>query len=373
MRPGSTIATACTERWPRLPDNAWRFAVFSRAALEYVRRRGERPAVIHAHDWQTGLVPVYQKMLFSNDPVIGGVPAVFTIHNLAFQGSSRRRRSPTLGLGLGRDGRRRHGVLGPDQLPEGRASTSASGSRPSARPTRAKSCTPELGFGFDGVLRAARRRPGRDPERHRHRAVESGRRSVHRRAFSADDLPGRRRRSGRCSSVGLPADADALAPAADRLISRLADQKGFDLIAAAADELMSLDAAWVMLGSGEPRTKSCGAGWPPAIPIGCPTRIGFDERLAHLIEAGADMFLMPSRFEPCGLNQMYSLRYGTVPIVRATGGLDDTVEDAGRSRDRNRLQVPRIHAGRRCGSGLQRALAALRGTPNAWRTMQQPG
>ena len=110
-------------------------------------------------------------------------------------------------------------------------------------------------------------------------------------------------------------------------MSRLTDQKGFDLIWRVAPELMALDATWVMLGSGERRYEEAWRTLAASYPERVSTTIGFDERLAHHIEAGADMFLMPSRFEPCGLNQMYSLRYGTVPIVRATGGLNDTVED----------------------------------------------
>ena len=148
-------------------------------------------------------------------------------------------------------------------------------------------------------------------------------------SFNADDLAGKREaKRALLSVVGLPADDDAMARPLVGLVSRLTDQKGFDLILAAADELMALDATWVMLGSGERRYEEAWrAARRPDIPIACRRTIGFDERLAHHIEAGADMFLMPSRFEPCGLNQMYSLRYGTVPIVRATGGLNDTVED----------------------------------------------
>ena len=112
------------------------------------------------------------------------------------------------------------------------------------------------------------------------------------------------------------------------LISRLTDQKGFDLIAAVIDSLLAIDATWVVLGSGEPHYEHMWRHAAERHPDRVSATIGFDERLAHLIEAGADMFLMPSRFEPCGLNQLYSLRYGTVPIVRATGGLDDTVVDA---------------------------------------------
>jgi starch synthase len=109
------------------------------------------------------------------------------------------------------------------------------------------------------------------------------------------------------------------------LVSRLTDQKGFDLIARALDRLLSLQATFVLLGSGERRYEDLWERVAAEQPDRVAVRIGFDESLAHLIEGGSDMFLMPSRFEPCGLNQMYSLRYGTVPIVRATGGLDDTV------------------------------------------------
>jgi starch synthase len=112
------------------------------------------------------------------------------------------------------------------------------------------------------------------------------------------------------------------------LISRLTDQKGFDLIGTSAAELMDLEASWVMHGSGERHYEDLWRAIASRYPDRVAATIGFDERLAHMIEAGADMFLMPSRFEPCGLNQLYSLRYGTVPIVRATGGLEDTVMDA---------------------------------------------
>jgi starch synthase len=111
------------------------------------------------------------------------------------------------------------------------------------------------------------------------------------------------------------------------LISRLTDQKGMDLVAAAADDLMSLDATWTMLGNGEGRYEDLWRSLAARYPDRVSATLGFDERMAHHIEAGADAFLMPSRFEPCGLNQTYSLRYGTIPIVRATGGLEDTVED----------------------------------------------
>ena len=128
---------------------------------------------------------------------------------------------------------------------------------------------------------------------------------------------------------GLPGDAAALRRPLIGMVSRMVDQKGLDLIAALASELPRLEAAFVILGTGEPRYQRFWTGLAAAHPTRIGVRIGFDESLAHLIEGGADMFLMPSQYEPCGLNQMYSLRYGTVPIVRAVGGLADTVRNYG--------------------------------------------
>jgi len=306
------------------PDNGWRFAVFCRAALEYARIRGERPSIIHAHDWQTGLVPVYQKMHFSPDPTIGGVPAIFTIHNLAFQGIYPTALLPALGFGpelldiqalefWGRISYLKGGINFSERL------TTVS-------PTYAREIlTPEFGFGFDGVLR--RRADaltgilnGIDVERWNPEADEFAGAT-----YSRKDLSGKATaRRVLLDTAGL-ADDHSGRPVIG-VLSRLTDQKGFDLVASAADDLMSFDAFWVMLGSGDRRYEDMWRRLAARFPQRVSVTIGFDERLAHRIEAGSDMFLMPSRFEPCGLNQMYSLRYGTVPIVRSTGGLADTVK-----------------------------------------------
>jgi starch synthase len=312
-------------------DNPWRFAVFSRAALEYARLKEWRPSIIHTHDWQTGLVPVYQKMHLSRDPYVGGVPAVFTLHNLAFQGVFPASTLPTIGLGY-----EVYDVQGMEFW--GNISYLKGGINFSERITTVSPgyareiVTPELGFGFEGVL--ARRSDalvgilnGIDTNRWSPDADEF----VPAR-FSADDLSGKRdAKRALLTQVGLPMSDEALQRPVIGLISRLTEQKGFDLIAKGFERLMALDATWVMLGSGERRFEDAWATLAARHPDRVSATIGFDERLAHLIEAGSDMFLMPSRFEPCGLNQLYSLRYGTVPIVRATGGLDDTVRDVDES------------------------------------------
>jgi starch synthase len=311
------------------PDNARRFGLLARAALEYAAASDLRPSVVHAHDWQAGLVPVYLRTRYDGHDTLGGVPAVFTIHNLAYQGLFEAGWMHALDLGWDLFTPERLEYWGRMSFLKGGINFSEIITTVSRRYAR-ESLTPEFGFGFEGILqrRARGRRgdlvgilngidtglwnPERDP------FVPWG--------FSADRLEGKRAAKrallGEMGLVDLP---EMMNRPVVGLISRMVDQKGFDLLASAGDELARLDATFVLLGSGEPRYEQLWRSLADRHPARIAVRIGFDERLAHLIEAGADMFLMPSRFEPCGLNQMYSLRYGTVPVVRATGGLDDTV------------------------------------------------
>ena len=353
------------------PDNASRFAVLSRGALAFVRLTGARPSVIHAHDWQAGLVPVYQKMHLATDAVVGGVPVVFTIHNLAFQGLFPPTVIPSIGLGW--DALNVQALEYWGQVSFLKGGVNFSEKITTVSPTYAREIVqPDLGFGFEGVL--ARRSDdlvgilnGIDTERWNPAAdpyVAT--------TFDASSLAGKKdAKRALLQEVGLPAGTTALARPVVGLISRLTDQKGFDLVAAAAAELMTLDASWVMLGSGDPAYEEIWRDLAARNPQTVSATIGFDERLAHLIEAGADMFLMPSRFEPCGLNQMYSLRYGTVPIVRATGGLRDTVEDvdaSGRGTGftfTDYTAAAMVHA-------VRRALDAYRNRA-AWQRIQRAG
>jgi starch synthase len=310
------------------PDNPWRFGVFSRAALEYARLKEWRPSVIHAHDWQTGLVPVYQKMHLSSDPFVGGVPAVFTLHNLAFQGIFPPVTLPALGLGY--EVMDVQGMEFWGNISFLKGGINFSEKITTVSPGYAREIVhPELGFGFEGVLArrsddlvgilngidTARWSPSGDP--------------FGTAAFSVDDLSGKRdAKRALLTDLKLAANERAMSRPVIGLISRLTEQKGFDLLGTASAQLMALDATWTMLGNGERRFEDALRTLAARYSDRVSATIGFDERLAHLIEAGADMFLMPSRFEPCGLNQLYSLRYGTVPIVRSTGGLNDTVVDA---------------------------------------------
>ena len=354
------------------PDNALRFAVLARAALEHARLRGKRPSVIHAHDWQTGLVPVYQKMHLSSDPIVGGVPVVFTVHNLAFQGVFPASVVPAIGLEW--DVLHVQALEYWGQVSYLKGGVNFSETITTVSPTYAREIvTPDLGFGLEGVL--ARRAGdlvgilnGIDTDRWNPAAdpfVSA--------KYDASNLAGKAAaKEALLEAVNLPRDKAALSRPVVGLISRLTDQKGFDLISSAAADLMSMDAGWVMIGSGERRYEELLRDLAARNPQTVSATIGFDERLAHLIEAGADLFLMPSRFEPCGLNQMYSLRYGTVPVVRAIGGLDDTVRDVDEPGGNGNGFKFAEYSPAALVATLRRALTAYHNRA-AWKKIQQRG
>jgi len=308
------------------PDNALRFALLARAALEFGARGDVGPDVVHAHDWQAGLIPAYLRSSFSGRPGLGGAATVFTIHNLAYQGVFPPSTMPALDLGW-----ELYGIEGLEFW--GRVSFLKAGINFSdivttVSPRYAREIqTAEFGFGFEGILSRRSDRvigilngidvdvwdPGRDPYLPQ--------------PYGPDTIDGKRAsKRALLETMGLPVTAETLARPIVGMVSRLVDQKGFDLLAAIGEGLLGMDATFVLLGSGESRYQDGWLSLHERAPDRVGVHFGFDERIAHLIEAGADIFLMPSRFEPCGLNQMYSLRYGTVPVVRAVGGLDDTVD-----------------------------------------------
>lgn len=304
-------------------DNHLRFAALSIAALQIVKYLF-RPDVIHCHDWQASLVPVYLRSLLDRDPTYLGIRTLLTIHNLGYQGRFGGWFLSDLGLGpavFHREGIEYFGDI--NFLKGGIAYSDAVNT---VSPNYAREIqTPEYGFGLDGFLRSRGAKVtgilnGVDysqwsPENDPYIA----------KPYSADSLAGKREcKRALLQEMGLPADLDR--PVIG-IVSRFASQKGFDLVEEIAGELVNENVALTVLGSGEPRFEHNFRYFAATRPDRFGVRIGYDEGLSHRIEAGADMFLMPSRYEPCGLNQIYSLRYGTVPIVRATGGLDDTIED----------------------------------------------
>jgi starch synthase len=272
------------------------------------------------HDWQAGLLPMLLRETLAGDPTFLGARCVLTIHNLGYQGLFP---ASAMGdLGIDRSLFRPGGAEFHGQLSFLQAGIVWADAVNTVSPTYAREIqTPAYGAGMDALLRANASKlsgilNGVDydewsPEVDRHLAAN----------YSVSDLAGKRvSKRALLAEMGLPLDLEK--PLLG-VVSRFADQKGIDLIAAAAP---FGDAALVALGSGDPALENSFRELARAWPEQCAVRIGYDDGLAHRIEAGADMFLMPSRYEPCGLNQIYILRYGTAPVVRSTGGLADTVD-----------------------------------------------
>jgi starch synthase len=304
-------------------DNAWRFGLLNRAALETLRADADRPVdVIHVHDWHACPAPLYRDRWYADDPVIGGAAVVLTIHNLAYHGWTPRESIRDLGLAPG-DGVIAGDAVGVDLLWAG---IERSDLVNTVSPTYAReSLGPDLGFGLDATLRAKGDRylgilNGLDttvwnPAADTDLAAP----------YSAADLAGKAAcRADLLARVGFDPTDDA---AVLGMIGRLDPQKGFDLLAGATPQLLEAGARLVVLGSGDPLQV---AGFR-SLARTRPDRIAllerFDRVMARRIYAGADFFLMPSRFEPSGQGQMIAMRYGTPPIVRWTGGLADSVVD----------------------------------------------
>ena len=353
----STRETFYGEGGQDYPDNAARFALLSRTALEFAMREGFD--VLHAHDWHASLAPVYLKTRYA------GVPAaprasVFTIHNLAFQGLFDVGDLPSFDLDPS--------LFSIDALEYwGRASAMKGGCVYADWVTTvspsyaAETVETELGFGFQGILRARGDRyvgilngidtdtwnPETDPYLPR--------------PYSAGDLAGKQEAKAEVlRAFGLEGGDGPLVG----MVTRLAHQKGTDLVRAIMPWLVE-HASLVVLGAGDPPLEQAWQLVAAEHPGRVGVRIGFDEGLAHLIEAGADLFLMPSRYEPCGLNQMYSLRYGTPPVVHAVGGLNDTVTP----KNGFKFTEPTAEA---LQASLAVAMDARRNT-RKWRALQRAG
>lgn len=306
-------------------DNALRFAVFCRAALG-VAKHLFRPQILHIHDWQAALVAPYVKQSFATDPTVLNLKVLLTIHNLGYQGIFGPQELPY--TGLSRDLLTPEGIEFYGDINLLKAGLMYSDAISTVSPTYAREIqTPEHGFGLDGVLR---RRSDVltgilngvdyadwDPATDRHLAHHYSVDALEAKQLCKQDL---------LAEFGFTSP-DTLDRPLLGIVSRFASQKGFDLIAEAAAELVQEDLQLVVLGNGETRYEEMFRALADRYPERVALRVGYDNPLAHRIEAGSDMFLMPSRYEPCGLNQIYSLRYGTLPVVRATGGLDDTIDE----------------------------------------------
>jgi starch synthase len=304
-------------------DNAERFIFFSRAALLSCKLLAFSPEIIHHHEWQTGLIPAYLRSICRSDPFLSQTATLFTIHNIAYQGIFKKEKFGLTGLPVEmynpegiefweRINFMKAGIVYADII--------NTVSRKYAEEIQAA----EYGYGLEGIL--AKRKedlygilngvdyqdwdPSRDPYLAAH--------------YDPNDLSGKKKcKKDLLETFQLP--SSLLSSPLLGIVSRLADQKGFDLLAEILDEIFNLDIGFILLGTGEQKYHDLFRQVAQRYPQKAGVRIAYDDRLAHQIEAGADFFLMPSKYEPCGLNQIYSMKYGTIPIVRATGGLDDTI------------------------------------------------
>jgi len=307
------------------PDEHRRFLLFTRAVLDSCQRLQWAPDVFHCNDWHTALLPLFLKTLFASDQSLSRSKSLMTIHNIGYQGIMASSAVPDLGLG------RASAQLDQEDLTHGIINSLKTGIRFADRvstvsPTYAREiCLSPLGMGLQAALRA--RRDGVvgilngvdyrewDPRHDRYLTAH----------FGPDDLRGKS--SNKEALIAALKLTIQMSSPLIGMVTRLAEQKGIDLLLEALPALLQArDFALVLLGSGEARYEAFFADLARRFAGRVSYASGFHEPLAHLIEAGSDIFLMPSRYEPCGLNQMYSLRYGTIPIVRNTGGLADSVE-----------------------------------------------
>jgi starch synthase len=305
-------------------DDDLRFAGYTMAALSWAQRSGFEADVVWCHDWQTGLAPLALRTGYGHAP-LGRARTIFTIHNLAYQGNFPRQAMETLGIPWSHftpDGVEFWGQLGFLKAGLRYADLLTTVSPSYAREIQ----TPEGGMGLDGLLRSRASRLSGVLNGVDTREWNPATDVLLPARFSALDLAGRSaNRAALLAAFGL--DAPGPGFPLFGVVGRMVDQKGADLMQSALPAFLEQGAGVVVLGSGEAdiveRWKALQQRFPRRLGL----RLGFDNALAHLIEAGSDFFLMPSRFEPCGLNQMYSLLYGSVPVVRAVGGLQDTVTD----------------------------------------------
>jgi starch synthase len=305
-------------------DNSERFIFFSRAVIETIKRLGLSIDIIHCHDWQTALIPVYLKTLFKHDEKLSSIKTVLTIHNLAYQGIFRQEDMKLTGLDMslfnwrnlehwGKVNFLKCGIVFADIV--------TTVSKKYAEEIR----TVEFGCGLEDVIKEYENKlygiiNGVD---YTEWSPENDNLISHQ--YSVEDISGKALcKKHLQKTLNLPqAEVPLLG-----MISRLAEQKGVDLLIVIMDDLMKRDLQLVILGIGDEKYHQMLKEAVPKYNSKLSVNIMFDNKLAHEIETGADIFLMPSKYEPCGLNQMYSLRYGTIPVVRETGGLADTIIDA---------------------------------------------
>ncbi len=346
-------------------DEAERYNFFSKALLGMLPRIDFQPHLIHCNDWQCGLIPLLLEIKYTEDPFYQRIATLFTIHNLQYQGLFPKHALRLIGLGdefftperlefYGEINFMKAGLLYADLI------------NTVSKKYALEIQTPEYGERLDGLLRKRAQdlygvlngidyeefNPETDPHISKNYNIET------------IDLK-RENKYALQKEMGLPAGNTPLIG----IVTRLVDQKGLDLIADIFDEMMALGIQFVLLGSGADYYQKLFAEFKMKHPQQAAINLGFNPILAKKIYAGADMFLMPSRFEPCGLAQLISLRYGTIPIVRATGGLADTIQDYDEKKGAGNGFSFKPYEPKALLEAIKRALAIYRERPEQWRRL----
>ncbi len=349
-------------------DNAERFIFFSRAVLELCLALNLKPDIIHCNDWQTGLIPVYLKTLYADTPSLRSTASLFTIHNLGYQGLFWHYDLHLTGLGWELFTPRALEFFGKLNLMKGGIVFADTLNTVSPN-YRKEILTPANGFGLEGILKTRENdlyavlngvdsqvwEPSKDP----FLPVPYTSSNLENKKICKSHLQGlfHLKKKGELPIIAI--------------ISKLLDRKGLDLVSQFFPRLMELDLQIILMGQGAEQYQSWAMEMVEKYPGLIGLEMGYNEPLAHQIQAGADILLMPSRYEPCGLDQLYALKYGTIPIVRAVGGLEDTVEDYDPQNDQGTGFKFKEYEWEKLFQTIQRALSVFRDKPRWKRLIQR--
>ncbi len=353
------------------PDNDERFVLLAKSVFELIKKLGWIPDVIHCNDWQTALIPAYLKTVYKDEPLFAKIKTLFTVHNIEKQGIFSKKNFAKLGLPDVLNSEK--GVIQNDKINFLKTGLTFADTISTVSPTFSKEICKNDNFGL-GIKKILNKRKNDlfgiingiddsiwNPEKDKIISKKYTARNLKDKIFNKIALADK---FGFEVKDGVPVIG---------MISRLYDEKGFDLLKGAFADFMKLNIHFVLLGTGDRKYQKFfeNAQLKYSEKFSC--YLGFDDSLAHLIEAGSDMFLMPSKFEPCGLNQMYSLTYGTVPIVRETGGLADTVIKYDEKSKKGNGFVFKKYEKTELISEIKRAIKIYSNGAGSWEKIQKQG